>query len=210
MDGSLEEGGKDREWWRERKVPQNVCLVQKHFLPAYGEPSLQQSRVCQTHGKARFCRTKFTLQNRISQVSGKVHLFHFSWKLLFDGTGQKSKILSWSTWLRYCLLDGITIVLRNFPNFLAVCMRGKTAGKTISLLQKYWLNACGCQRGEERKRGHRYLQFVSLPEPLAVCWTQPTPLGEVVGRRGSAATLLNARVPPNPTPGSRTTCSKLS
>lgn len=37
MDDSLEKGGRDREWWRERRIPQNVCLVQKHFLPVCGE-----------------------------------------------------------------------------------------------------------------------------------------------------------------------------
>lgn len=36
MDDSLEKGGRDREWWRER-IPQNECLVQKHFLPVSGE-----------------------------------------------------------------------------------------------------------------------------------------------------------------------------
>jgi len=41
MDDSLEKGGRDGEWERERerKVSQNVCLVQKCFPPAYGEPS---------------------------------------------------------------------------------------------------------------------------------------------------------------------------
>lgn len=169
MDDSLEKGGRDREWWRER-IPHNVSLVQKHFLPVVESPVYNRvvNWVCQIHRKARFYRIKSTLQNRISQESRKVHLCHFSWKLLFDGTGQKSKILLWSIWLGYCLLDAITTVPRNFPNFLAVCVQSKAAGKSISLFQKYWPNACRCQRGEERKHAQCYLQIVSLPEPLAV------------------------------------------
>lgn len=54
-DDSLEKGGRDREWWRERRIPQNVCLVKKHFFqPGQRAPSLQQSQACQTHGKARY------------------------------------------------------------------------------------------------------------------------------------------------------------
>lgn len=37
MEDSLEKGGRDREWWRERRIPQDVCLAQKHSPPVCGE-----------------------------------------------------------------------------------------------------------------------------------------------------------------------------
>lgn len=54
------------------------------------------------------------------------------------------------------------------------------------------MNARICRRREERKRGHSYLQFVLLPESLAVYWIQTTPLWESC-QRESTVTFLNAR-----------------
>lgn len=99
------------------------------------------------------------------------------------------------------MLDGITTILRNFPNFRAVCVGGKAAGKSISLFQKYWPNACGCQRGEERKHAHCCLQIVSLPEPLAVHQTPSTPLGEAARQCGSPAERLGSEQPLPQAPG---------
>lgn len=60
---------------REKDTSQRV-LVLKHFLPAYREPSVQHSQICEILVKARFCKTKLMVQNRISQILGKVKLFN--------------------------------------------------------------------------------------------------------------------------------------
>lgn len=179
---------------REKDASESMFRAETFSLSPWRAQHTAQSNMSNT------CKS-WILQNSIDVTKENFMNFRkgsplsFIWKVSFDGTGQKCKILLWS-YLATTLPDCIATALQNFPNFLAVW--SKAARKSGSLSQKYSKNAHICQGREERKCGHHsFLQFTSLPKTIAVHYIQTVLLWGVVWQCESRGTFLD--VPSVPT-----------